>query len=90
MEDFVHDYFSGERFRNAYKMLVVPLGDKSFCPKVDIASEVGAPLTKRSVGQQRKNRIKSCLEGGSSSKKQSEKKPEGTKVVVRGSFKCPN
>jgi hypothetical protein len=37
------------------------VGDKSFWPKVSLADEVNAPIGKRSVGRQRKNRIKSCL-----------------------------
>jgi len=34
-------------------------------PKVDLGYVLGAPLGKRGVGRQRKNRIKSFLEGGS-------------------------
>jgi hypothetical protein len=29
MEDFVHDYYSMERFKNAYKRLIEPLPDKT-------------------------------------------------------------
>jgi hypothetical protein len=56
---------------------------------VDFAKEVGAPLGKRGVGRQRKNRIKSCLEGGSNKKKPSND-TEKTKKVIRGKFRCPN
>jgi hypothetical protein len=48
---------------------VVPLEDMSFWPQVDIGVPVRAPLVKRPVGQQRKNRIKGCVEGGSGKKK---------------------
>jgi hypothetical protein len=29
MEDFVHEYYSVERFKNAYKRLIEPLPDKT-------------------------------------------------------------
>jgi hypothetical protein len=48
------EYYSVKKFRNAYKRLVVTLGDNSFWPEVDIGVPVGAPLVKRPVGQQRK------------------------------------
>lgn len=44
MEDFVHDYYSVERFRNAYKRLIEPMPDKTQWPHVDIPFNVGAPL----------------------------------------------
>jgi hypothetical protein len=31
LEEFVDDYYSVEKFRDAYKRVVVPLGDKYFC-----------------------------------------------------------
>jgi hypothetical protein len=69
LEGFIDDYYSVEKFKNVYKRVVVPLGDKSFWPNVDIGVPVGAPLVKRPVGWQRKNRIKGCLEVGSGKKK---------------------
>jgi hypothetical protein len=69
LEEFVDDYYSVEKFQAAYKMVVVPLGDKSFWPEVDIEVPVGAPLVKRPVGRQSKTRMKGCLEGGSEKKK---------------------
>jgi hypothetical protein len=89
MEEFVDDYYSVEMYMKAYSRLVEPIENKLFWPKVDFAKEVGAPLGKRGVGRQRKNRIKSCLEGGSSKKKPSNDN-EKTKKVIRGKFKCPN
>jgi predicted RNA-binding Zn-ribbon protein involved in translation (DUF1610 family) len=56
---------------------------------VEIATDVGAPLSKRAVGRQRKNKIKGCLEGGSG-KKLSENETEKAKKLIRGKFKCPN
>jgi len=85
MEDFVHEYYSIERFQKAYVRRVLQVGPKSFWPKVEFAKDVGSPLGKRAVGRQRKNRIKSCLEGGSG------KKPQKTgKILIRGPCKCPN
>lgn len=69
MEDFVNEYYSIERFKNAYKRLITPLSHRSQWPKVDLSTAVGAPLGKRSVGRQRKNRIKVALEGGGGKKK---------------------
>jgi hypothetical protein len=89
MEEFVDDYYSVEMYRKAYSRLVEPIENKLFWPKVDFAKEVGALLGKRGVGRQRKNRIKSCLEGGSSKKKPSND-TEKTKKVIRGKFRCPN
>jgi hypothetical protein len=87
LEEFVDDYYSVEKFQNAYKRVVVPLGDKSFWPQVDIGVKVGAPLCKRPVGRQRKNRIKGCLEGGSWKKAMDKEK---TKKLIRGQFRCSN
>ncbi|KAF0896656.1 hypothetical protein E2562_026769 [Oryza meyeriana var. granulata] len=69
MEDFVHEYYSVENFRKAYARLIEPLRDKTKWPKVNLELPVVAPLGKRSVGRQKKNRIKSCLEGGSGGSK---------------------
>ena len=68
LEDFVHDYYSVQRFKNAYKRLIEPLPDKTQWPKVDIPFPVEAPLDKKGVGRYRKLRIKGCLEGGSADK----------------------
>jgi predicted RNA-binding Zn-ribbon protein involved in translation (DUF1610 family) len=94
MENFVDEYYSVERFKEAYAREVEPLGDQSFWPYVEIAVEVGAPIGKRSVGRQRKNRIKGYLEGGSgkkaSTKEESGNETKKAKKAVCGKFKCPN
>jgi hypothetical protein len=72
LEDFVHDYYSILRFKNAYKRMTEPLLDKTQWPKVDIPFSVGAPLDKKGVERYRKLRIKGCLEGGSGGKNQEE------------------
>jgi hypothetical protein len=76
-------------FRIAYKRIVVPLGDKSFWPAVDIGVVVGVPLAKRPVGRQRKNRFESCLEGGSE-KRPSANEKEKIRKMIQGQFRCPN
>jgi hypothetical protein len=90
MEDIVHEYYYVEKFRNAYARLIEPLPDKSKWPTVDLPNVVGAP----SVGRQRKNWIKSCLESGSggskSSPKVAENQNEKTKKMIRGKARCPN
>jgi hypothetical protein len=90
MEHFVDDYFSVDKFKKAYARRIESVGDKSFWPKVSLADEVNAPIGKRSVGRQRKNRIKSCLEGGATKKKQSIPEEEKEKKLLRGKIKCPN
>jgi hypothetical protein len=88
MEYFMDDYFSVEKFKKAYARLVESFADRGSWPKVPFAAEVGAPILKRAVGRQRKNRMKGCLEGGSS-KKLSGNETEKAKKN-RGKFKCPN
>jgi rubrerythrin len=89
MEHFVDEYFSVERFKKTYARRVEQLGDRSFWPEVEIAADMVAPIAKRGVERQRKNRFRGCLEGGSG-KKASEDETEKAKKVVRGRFKCPN
>jgi hypothetical protein len=47
LEDFVHGYYSMQRFKNAYKRLIEPLSDKTQWPKVDIPFLLGHHLTKK-------------------------------------------
>jgi hypothetical protein len=68
LEPFVHEYFSVENFRNAYKRLIEPLPGKSQWPQVQLASKVEGPLDKKGAGRSKKLQIKGCLEGGSGGK----------------------
>jgi hypothetical protein len=68
LEGFVHEYYSMEKFRNAYKRLIEPLPDKTQWPHVPLPFKVRAPLDKKGAGRYRKLRIKGCLEGGSGGK----------------------
>ena len=74
MENFVHDYYSVERFKNAYKRLIEPLPDRTHWPEVVLYFTVNALLGKRAPGKPRKLRIKGCLEGGSSGKSKNDAK----------------
>jgi hypothetical protein len=76
MDNFVNEYYYVERFNNAYKRLIEPLPDKSQWPKLDLSSEIGAPLGKRPDDRKRKNRIKGVLKASGG-----KKKPEG---MMRG------
>jgi hypothetical protein len=89
MENFVDDYFSIDKFKKTYAKEVEPIADRSFWSQVSIAAYMGAPLLKRVVGRQRKNRMKDCLEGGSG-KKTKKKESEKAKKLVHGKFKCLN
>ena len=80
IEDYVHEYYSLEKFKAAYMGIIEPMPDKRHWPKVDLGFLMGAPLAKRPVGRQRKLRMKSFLETGGTGKK---KKP-----MIRGPMKC--
>jgi hypothetical protein len=56
------------KFKKAYAREVEQLADRSYWHEVEIVAYVGAPLLKRVVRQQRKNRMKGCLEGRSGKK----------------------
>jgi hypothetical protein len=76
-------------FKNAYKRVIEPLGDKSYWPQVEMPWVLGAPLPKKTAGRNRMLRIKSCLEGGKSKSKASTSNTEpGKKVLVRGKRRC--
>nr|AGR45850.1 mutator-like transposase [Zea mays] len=94
LEDFVHEYYSIDRFRKAYSRLIEPLPDRTQWPKVNLPFVVAAPLDKRLVGRQRQLRIKGCLEGGSggktkkSAKESAAELDKGKKQMIRGKRKC--
>ncbi|XP_066358573.1 uncharacterized protein [Miscanthus floridulus] len=64
LEQFVHDYYSVNRFRAAYGREIEPMTDKTQWPQVDLPFLVGAPLAKLPVGRRRKLRRKGWMEGG--------------------------
>jgi hypothetical protein len=86
LEEFFDDYYFVEKFQAAYKSVVIPLGDKSFWLEVDIRVPVRAPLMKRLVGQQRKNRMKGYMGGGSGKKKSGKEKEKKQRNYFEDSF----
>jgi hypothetical protein len=57
IENFIDDYFSVEKFKKSYGRLMEELGDRSLWPKVYIGFHVSAPIGRRKVGRQRKDRM---------------------------------
>jgi hypothetical protein len=77
------------KFKKAYAREVEQLADRSYWHEVEIVAYVGAPLLKRVVRQQRKNRMRGVL------KVEVERKQVGMRLrkqtkKIRGKFKCPN
>ena len=69
LEDYVHEYYSIEKFKVAYEGSIPSIPDKSMWPKATHGFFMHPPLLKSTAGGRRKNRMKSALEGGSSSKR---------------------
>lgn len=90
LADFVHEYYSVEKFRATYGREIEPMTDKTQWPKVELPFVVGAPLGKRGVGRQKKLRIKGCLEGGGGKSKAASIAggKEGKKQMVQGPVTC--
>jgi hypothetical protein len=76
-----------DKFKKAYARLIEPFGDRATWLKVFFTSEVGTPILKRVIRQQRKNRIKGCREGRNS-KKATATGIEKAKKIIYGKFKC--
>ena len=85
LEQFVHDYYSVDRFKAAYGREIEPMIGRSQWPHVQLPFVVGAPLNPGESGRQRKLRIKGCLEGGH--KKRGRKDGEGTNSATNA---CDN
>ena len=64
LEDYVHDYYSLERFKATYQFLVKPMVDKSQWPVVDPGFEMLPPKLERVAGRPRVKRIKARGEPG--------------------------
>jgi hypothetical protein len=81
----VHDFYSVQKFREAYCRVIYTIRDRSQWPQVDMDPVVKGPLAKRGVVRQRKLRIKGCLEGRSKSKTTTK---EGGRQLKRGPIQC--
>lgn len=64
VEDYVHEYYSVDRFRKAYAGDICPMTDRTQWPEVDMGFKLCPPVLKRAAGRPRTRRIKGCEEGG--------------------------
>jgi hypothetical protein len=74
LEDHVDEYFSIQKFKEAYAGSVPCIPDKSMWPKATHGFFMHPPLLKSTAGR-RKNRMKGALEGGSGKKKKKHECP---------------
>jgi hypothetical protein len=61
LQDYVHDYYSVDKFRGAYVGVIRPMSDKSQWIKHDPRFKVYPPKTKRPPGRSRKEWISNYL-----------------------------
>ena len=80
LEQFVHEFYSVDRFRAAYCREIEPMTDKTQWPRVELPFVVGAPLAKGEARRRRKLRLKGFMEGGH--KKKTAKDGEGSSEVA--------
>lgn len=64
MGEYLHPYYSVDRFKAAYARVVEPLTDQSQWPKVDIEVDLCAPMLARKAGRPKQVHFKSVLERG--------------------------
>jgi hypothetical protein len=76
LEDYVDDYYSVNKFKITYEGSIPCIPDKSMWPKATHVSFMHPPLLRAIAGGRRKNRMKSALEGGSSSQRGSSRRHE--------------
>ncbi|TVU51640.1 hypothetical protein EJB05_03080, partial [Eragrostis curvula] len=69
MDEFVHDYYSVERFRLAYAGVFNPMTSKHQWSRVDLGYPIKNPKLRRKPGRLRYSRIKASDEVGTSKKK---------------------
>ncbi|TVU51159.1 hypothetical protein EJB05_02567, partial [Eragrostis curvula] len=62
MEDFVHEYYSVERFRKAYAQTFKPMTSKLQWPRLDLGFKIKKPKLRRKPGRPRVARIKASDE----------------------------
>ena len=69
MDEFVHEYFSVDRFRKTYAGTFTPMTSKDQWPKVDLGYKIQKPKMRRKPGRPRKSRIKAYDEISTSKKR---------------------
>ncbi len=70
MDDFVHEYFSIERFKKAYAGVFNPITSKHMWPRVDLGYKIKKPKLRRKPGRPRVSRMKASDEAGTRKKRQ--------------------
>ena len=58
MDQFIHEYFSVDRFRKAYASKFNPMSSKDQCPHINLGYKIKKPKIRRKPGRPRKSRIK--------------------------------
>jgi hypothetical protein len=58
MEDFVHDYFSMERFKKTYEVTFKPMISQEQWSRVDLGYKLMKPKLRRKSGRPKVSRIK--------------------------------
>jgi hypothetical protein len=69
MEDFVHDYFSVERFKKAYEGIFKLITSQEQWPRVDLGYKLMKPKLRRKPGRPRVSSIKASDELGNKKKR---------------------
>jgi len=69
ISDFVHEFYSVERFRADYAGRIEPMPDRSMWPAVELDFKVLPPVQKRAAGRPRVQRIRGSFEKNASKKK---------------------
>ena len=69
MDEFVHEYFSVERFRKAYAGVFIPMTSKHQWQRVEIGYKIRKPKLRRKPGRPKISRIKAWDEAGTTKKR---------------------
>lgn len=69
MDEFVHEYFSIDRYRKAYAAKFNPMTSKDQWPHVNLGYTIHKPKLRRKPGRPRKSRIKAFDEVGTTKKR---------------------
>jgi hypothetical protein len=70
MDEFVHEYFSVDRYRKAYASKFNPMTSKHQWPHVDLGYKINKSKLRRKPGRPRKSSIKTFDEVGTSKKRE--------------------
>ncbi|KAE8800243.1 hypothetical protein D1007_24232 [Hordeum vulgare] len=84
MHPYLHDYYSVQRFKDAYATQIPALTDQSQWPEVDFEFFMCPPITGRKAGRPKQSRFKAWFERGGSSKKGKKDKDVKTKRAQEG------